>query len=205
MGLISINMRNLSNNNRWIHVKKSNYDKFNMSRKNNCVNKKDKWKSFKKKKQKVSYMEADNLIIKIKNKKYVYPPKAGVIIFNLDKTKLLIIKNAYNPDLSKWGLPKGHLELGESREQCASRELYEETGISINISDKDPYIKINNSIYFIYVTDEHKYNINPIDKNEIKEALFKDITHIKKLKINRELTVAISNKLKLAKKLAKSI
>ncbi len=201
-------MRNLSTNNRWVHVRRNNCNKpkFGSLINNPGKNyKKDRWKSFKKKKNKTSYMENDNLIIKIKNRKYVYPPKAGVIIFNQNKTKLLIIKNAYNPNLSKWGLPKGHLELGESREQCASRELLEETGISLNICEKDPFIKINNSIYYIYVTDENKYHINPIDKNEIKEACFKDIIDIRKMKINRELTVAISSKLKLAKKLAKNI
>ena len=41
--------------------------------------------------------------------------------------------------------------------------------------------------------------------NEIKQAKFLDIAKVKKLKINRELTVAITNKLKLAKKLAKFI
>ena len=88
---------------------------------------KNKWKSFKKKKKKKksSYMSNDNLIIKVKNKLYTYPPKAGVILFNLDKSKILVIKNAYNPALSKWGLPKGHVEKEETRIECAKRELLE--------------------------------------------------------------------------------
>ena len=69
----------------------------------------------------------------------------------------------------------------------------------------DPYIKINNSIYYIYVADENRYNPTPIDTNEIMESRFETIVEIKKLKINRELNVAITNKLKLAKKLAKNI
>lgn len=44
---------------------------------------------------------------------------------------------AYIPRLSKHGqgeyaLPGGHLELGESFEQCATRELLEETGIQVS-------------------------------------------------------------------------
>lgn len=30
----------------------------------------------------------------------------------------------------KWDLPKGHLERGESMQECAKREVMEETGIS---------------------------------------------------------------------------
>ena len=59
--------------------------------------------------------------------------------------------------------------------------------------------------YYVYFTDENKHSINPIDIKEIKQAKFLDIAKVKKLKINRELTVAITNKLKLAKKLAKFI
>ena len=215
MGVLSLDMQTFTTNNRWVrNVKENqngsrkmrkltNYDRTFSKTRNRQKN--DKWKSFKKKKDKQSYMYNNNLIIKIKNKTYVYPPKAGVLIFNNDKTKVLVIENAYNPKLSKWGLPKGHLEDGESRIQCASRELLEETGINLNIDERDSYIKINNSIYYVYYTDENRHTIKPIDLNEIKQAKFLDIVTVKKLKINRELTVAITNKLKLAKKLAKFI
>lgn len=33
------------------------------------------------------------------------------------------------------GLPKGHIELGETEEQAALREIKEETGITANILD----------------------------------------------------------------------
>lgn len=36
-----------------------------------------------------------------------------------------------NTNLGTWALPGGHLEFGESLEECASRELFEETGIDI--------------------------------------------------------------------------
>jgi 8-oxo-dGTP pyrophosphatase MutT (NUDIX family) len=35
-----------------------------------------------------------------------------------------------------WGVPKGHLEAGETFEECARREVFEETGISIELENK---------------------------------------------------------------------
>ena len=31
----------------------------------------------------------------------------------------------------RWGFPKGTLEAGESREECAAREAFEEVGINV--------------------------------------------------------------------------
>lgn len=208
MGISVKNMRVITDNNRWVRVNHgSPHKRPGRSLPNKCLLRsgKDKWKSFKKKSKKQTFMSKDNLIIKIKDKTYVYPPKAGVIIFNSDKTKILIVKNAYNPLLSKWGLPKGHLEKNETRIECAKRELLEETGIDLDITPNDPFVKINNSIYYVYKTGEKKFDIKPVDTNEVNEALFVDIKDIKNLKINRELNVAITTKLKLAKKLAKEI
>ncbi len=48
-----------------------------------------------------------------------------VILLN-DDSHLLMVKRVDN---GKWGLPAGLLELGEAIEDCARRELMEETGI----------------------------------------------------------------------------
>ncbi len=48
---------------------------------------------------------------------------AGGWVFN-PKGELLMIKR-----LGKWDLPKGHIELNESIEACALREVQEETGV----------------------------------------------------------------------------
>lgn len=50
---------------------------------------------------------------------------AGVILVN-EKNEILLQKRADN---GFWDYPAGSMELGESFEECARREVYEETGL----------------------------------------------------------------------------
>jgi 8-oxo-dGTP diphosphatase len=57
-----------------------------------------------------------------------YPVAAVVsIVFRGDDVLLVSRKNP--PDLGMWGFPGGKIEFGESIEQAAVRELFEETGV----------------------------------------------------------------------------
>jgi 8-oxo-dGTP pyrophosphatase MutT (NUDIX family) len=55
--------------------------------------------------------------------KYIMIEAAGGLVFNKDGDILMIFRNG------KWDLPKGKLEIGESIEECAIREVEEECGI----------------------------------------------------------------------------
>ena len=151
------------------------------------------------------------LIVTINGEEQVYPPKAGVILFNKKLNKVLIVKSrGYHKSETRWGLPKGHLENNELPNECAMRELYEETGIKINIPEKtDNYINsINNSTYYVYVVDEKKISLNPIDTIEIVNVKFCYINRLKTIKtdiLNKELQKVVGKYLKNVKKLAKII
>lgn len=54
---------------------------------------------------------------------------AGVEVVVFRKNKLLLGKRKGGYMSGTWGLPGGHLEHGEKLKDCATRELYEETGI----------------------------------------------------------------------------
>jgi len=75
--------------------------------------------------------------------------RAGVILTNSDSSKILVVVNNDNSSETKYGLPKGHIEAGESVYQCATRELREETGILARVSPKDPKIKLCNTVYYL--------------------------------------------------------
>ena len=155
--------------------------------------------------RKTYYNKDNHLVIIIGQQEYVYPPKAGDILFDLKKKKILIVKKKNTSGTDKWSLPKGHVEENESREDCAMRELYEETGINLYIIRDEPRIRINNSIYYIYYTQITDINVKPIDNEEIHSAKFCFINRINTLHINRELSVAINNKISKIKDIAKFV
>ncbi|AFS79053.1 NUDIX hydrolase domain-containing protein [Gottschalkia acidurici 9a] len=57
-------------------------------------------------------------------------PGVAIIIFDKNK-KVLLQKRA---DVELWGIPSGHVEIGESVMEAAIREVKEETGLSICIT-----------------------------------------------------------------------
>ncbi len=66
---------------------------------------------------------------------YQYPHPAvttDVALFTLreQQLQLLLIKRGNEPHAGTWALPGGFLEIDEDLEECAKRELEEETGIS---------------------------------------------------------------------------
>lgn len=66
---------------------------------------------------------------------YQYPHPAvttDVALFTLreQQLQLLLIKRGNEPHAGSWALPGGFLEIDEDLEECAKRELEEETGIS---------------------------------------------------------------------------
>jgi len=45
----------------------------------------------------------------------------------------LITKRAVEPGRGKWSLPGGFMEIDETPEECALRELFEETGLTADV------------------------------------------------------------------------
>ncbi|KAJ5584200.1 uncharacterized protein N7459_004000 [Penicillium hispanicum] len=59
-------------------------------------------------------------------------PRVGVAVFVTNKEgKFILGKRKGSHGAGTWGLPGGHLEANESFEDCAQREILEETGLAI--------------------------------------------------------------------------
>tara|TARA_B100001758_G_scaffold126834_1_gene109091 strand:- start:348 stop:773 length:426 start_codon:yes stop_codon:yes gene_type:complete len=56
---------------------------------------------------------------------------AGGCIYN-DLGKVLLV---HRPKYDDWSFPKGKLDKGESLEECALREVFEETGFTCELQD----------------------------------------------------------------------
>lgn len=58
-------------------------------------------------------------------------PLVGMGVMVIKDGKVLIGRRKGSHAEGQWGFPGGHLELNESFEECAKREVFEETGVKI--------------------------------------------------------------------------
>ena len=108
---------------------------------------------------------------------------------------------------SKWGLPKGHIKDNESFAQCASREIYEETGLELEVQDTSPKLRINKTYYFPillkYTLKELLSKLRVIDVIEIANVcvLHIDDPEIAPKNLNYELKLLLGHYIPRAKKI----
>lgn len=83
--------------------------------------------------------EIRSRLSKIKNQRpyrlnCLYEKSCGAVIFNdlSDERYFLLVKNTNG---KYWGFPKGHIEIGETEEETALREVKEETNLDVTILD----------------------------------------------------------------------
>jgi ADP-ribose pyrophosphatase YjhB (NUDIX family) len=74
-------------------------------------------------------------------------PKPTVDVGVLDRERIILIKRKRKPYKGKWALPGGFVEYGETVEQAAIREVFEETSMRVELEailgvysapDRDP-------------------------------------------------------------------
>jgi len=108
--------------------------------------------------------------------------RCGVIAFNENMTKVLCVCNKIIYDkcgFELWGLPKGHMEEEDKvYSNCASRELFEETGVRYNILQKKFVFKrINRTIYYPIIIKETN-NLKQMDTKEILKVEWKNVDEL---------------------------
>ena len=94
----------------------------------------------------------------------------GCVIINNEGKVLLV----YETTANFWGFPKGHVEIGETEIETAKREVYEETGLDVDVLEKFRYVtkyKIFRSINktAILFPARPKTNKVVIQESEIKD------------------------------------
>jgi 8-oxo-dGTP diphosphatase len=66
-------------------------------------------------------------------------PRIGVGVFVIRDGRVLLGERIGAHGAGTWALPGGHLEFGESVEDCARREVLEETGLRIGAISAGPF------------------------------------------------------------------
>lgn len=89
------------------------------------------------------------------NTEYPDKPRVAVGAVVIHNGCILLVKRGKPPANDEWAIPGGSVELGETLQIAAEREIYEETGITIQahkvIYTFDSIIKEGNRIRFHYV------------------------------------------------------
>jgi 8-oxo-dGTP pyrophosphatase MutT (NUDIX family) len=117
--------------------------------------------------------------------------KAGTVLINLKNKEICLV---YNKDDKSYAFPKGHLEKGETLQECAIRETEEETGHTCSlINEKEigilKYVTpagedVELHLYLAKDTGIVTRKINPKDK---EETLWIDIEKVEEKILYQDL------------------
>ncbi|QTA90268.1 NUDIX hydrolase [Desulfonema magnum] len=78
---------------------------------------------------------------------YENPTPATCLVVPDNKDRVLLVKRSVDPKKGYWCLPGGFMELGETPEESALRELKEETGLSGEISSLLGVVSAPSALY----------------------------------------------------------
>lgn len=111
---------------------------------------------------------------------YKYPRPAVtadcVVITREAEPRVLLIKRGGEPFKDCWAIPGGFMEMNETTEQCAVRELKEETSIVISdLHQIGVYSKVDRdprgrtiSVAYLAITDKAQDAVGQDDAAEVK-------------------------------------
>lgn len=98
------------------------------------------------------------------------------------ENKILMIKEAKKECIGKWSFSAGHLEKGETIQEGALRETFEETGCTVKLKSLLPIIHdVKNEILVIHFLSEILEENEIIKKDEIMEKKWMTIQEIRNM------------------------
>lgn len=99
-----------------------------------------------------------------------------------DNDNILLV---HQKESGKYGLPKGHLEIGETIPACAKREIWEELGINIETNGVPISTKYSNNEFYSFIVDKYDGTIDVSGSGgEITKAIWVNYNEIIKYDLN---------------------
>jgi 8-oxo-dGTP diphosphatase len=131
---------------------------------------------------------------------YPVEPKVGVGAITIKDGKVLLVKRGIEPSNGLWAIPGGTLKLGETLQECAAREILEETGITIKIGDcvyVFDFIEHDNKrkikFHFVIVDFAADYvSGKPQGADDAMEALWLSSAELRDLPVAKNTMTALS-------------
>lgn len=101
-----------------------------------------------------------------------YEKSCGSVLYRTqNEFRVLVIKQARN---NNWSFPKGHVEEGETEQQTAIREVFEEVGIKVSLIDGfretisyNPRSGVNKDV--VYFVADSKLQAVKLQKEEVSD------------------------------------
>jgi NADH pyrophosphatase NudC (nudix superfamily) len=109
----------------------------------------------------------------------IYEKSCGAVVFTRmnNEIQYLLIRNL----TGIYGFPKGHVEQGETEEQTALREVFEEVGLAVKLvsgfrsEDEHPIPQKENTMkQIVYFLGEYSNQEFTYQKEELTDALLTD-------------------------------
>jgi len=126
---------------------------------------------------------------------YEYPRPAVtadcIVMTKDDDPKVLLIERGHEPFKGCWAFPGGFMNMDETTEQCAIRELEEETGLKVNkIKQIGAYSKVDRdprgrtiTVAYLALVDEP---LPVIGQDDAAKAQWFSIKNLPKLAFDHE-------------------
>ncbi len=145
---------------------------------------------------------------------YQYPRPAltiDIVLFQRvqELYRVLLIKRAQEPFVGKYALPGGFLDISETLEEAAVRELREETGLkniqlvqihTFSDPDRDPRERVISTAYGALINDNYPYQLRA--GSDAAEANWFDLAHLPPLAFDHNIIIkAAINKMILPKEI----
>lgn len=136
-------------------------------------------------------------------KELKYEKSCGAVVHrNINGyTEFLLIKSKDN---NYWGFPKGHMEGNENEIDTALREVYEETGLNIQIDDgfrveTEYFISreiLKKVVYFVGMSNEGAVKIQLEEVGDYKWTNYSDAMNLLNHESSKEILESVQTYLK---------